>query len=215
VAWTLPNMALHLAIGRLRRPLAGERQGVRRTEGDMPDIFEHLNSIRAVAATKDWNALESKYRATCEELSGLELAAKISALDFVSYEEALMYPLRETVSLASKSEAAAIYFEFDLDNAWSSAFFVCPDYRPEVEGDDDWAAEYDDEVEGPDFPEASDLYLENGFDRSDRAIGATLYLVARTLVALGRTVVRTDCGAINVCAGFHEQDPVVRLQEGA
>jgi hypothetical protein len=181
----------------------------------MSDIFEHLDSLRAVAGGRDWSTLESKYRATCERLSGPELAARIAALDFLSYQGSLAHPLKEAASLATKSQAAALYFEFDLDNAWSCAFFVCPEYRPEADGDDDWAAEYDDEVEGPEFPEASDLYQENGLDGADRAIGATLYLVARTLAALGRALDRIDCGALTVCAGFHDQDPVVRLCESA
>ncbi len=98
-----------------------------------------------------------------------------------SYEESMRIGLRETLEIAESEEVKAIYFEYDLDNEWNSRFYICEEYVPLEEEDDDWASEWTYDIEGPKSVELADVYAENGFDTSEKAVGITLYLIARTV----------------------------------
>lgn len=53
------------------------------------------------------------------------------------------------------------------------------------------------------------MYNENGFDTSEKAIGITLYLIAKTLCSF--ISVRSEVQSnIPICIGFHDQDPIIR-----
>jgi hypothetical protein len=57
----------------------------------------------------------------------------------------------------------------------------------------------------------SEIYLENHFNKTYRAKGNTLYLVARTISNFGKAMEGIDCDQFVVCAAFHDQDPVMRM----
>ena len=176
------------------------------------DIYEQIDNRRTFVKDGDWAALEEEYEALARKLAGDKCAQSVSDLDFSSYIEGLEEALSEAVSLAKSVNAKAIHFEYDLDNDWESTFYVCSDYSPESEEDDDWASDYEDDISGPTFPQASDIYRENGFDTSEAACGVTLYLIARTLSAFGEILEEFPLD-IAICAGFQDQDPLMRLQE--
>ncbi len=72
------------------------------------------------------------------------------------------------------------------------------------EGDDDWASEWTYNIEGPGSVELADMYKENGFDTSEKAMGITLYLIAKTLCSF--ISVRSEVqNNIPICIGFHDQ----------
>ena len=113
---------------------------------------------------------------------------------------------------AARCRANAVYFEYDLDNDWQSAFFLCEKYKPESAQDDDWACDWIENFSGPDFPEASDIYRENHFDRTPIAKGSTLYLIARTVAAFGRCFEQAPSPAITTCPFLRTETIVVPYQ---
>ena len=179
------------------------------------DIYECLAEMRPYAAQRRWSELEDVYRRMCEHMAGAQQASRIAALDFQTYELALQAALVEASIRLAESNVQALYFEYDLDNGWESAFFICAEYNAEHVGDDDWVCDWVDHWLGPSFEEASELYVENHFDRTPVAKGSTLYLVARTVAAFGRSLDQIPLNALAVCIGFHDQDPVMRVREAA
>jgi len=147
------------------------------------------------------------------DLAGPQQAIRISTLDFRPYQQGIADSFAEAIRRFDGSTAVALYFEYDLDNDWDSAFFLCPEYNPESAEDEDWACDFVDDIAGPGFPEASELYRENNFDRTPMALGSTLYLVARTVAAFGRCAERVQLKARAICIGFHDQTPVTRVRE--
>ncbi|MBW2109798.1 MAG: hypothetical protein JRI36_14220 [Deltaproteobacteria bacterium] len=163
---------------------------------------------------QDWTGLESRFQELANELAGVTQADRIAKIDFSKYQKSLSENLHRAIKLASNQEAKALYFEYDLDNDWQSTFFICDEYVPESEGNDDWACEWVEDLAGPKFPVLSEIYLENGFDRTEVAKGCTLYLIARTVATFGRCLDEYPAPAtLAVCVAFHDQDPIFRLQE--
>jgi hypothetical protein len=102
-----------------------------------------------------------------------------------------------------------------LVNHWQSGFYFCEAYSPLSAGDDDWACEFMESLADPQFPELTEIYhtSEGCFDKTPFAQGTTLYLVARTLAAFGRTAEGVDTSKFALCAAFHDQDPIVRFRK--
>jgi hypothetical protein len=141
--------------------------------------------------------LEHAYRTLATQLAGAQEAARIAALDFASYQSRLRPFVVDAVMGAEVLKAKAVYFEYDLDNLWQSGFFLCGEYKPESADDEDWACDWIKDFDNPNFPEASEIYLENRFDRTATAKRSTLYLVTRTVAALGRCVAHTAPPSLN------------------
>ena len=178
-------------------------------------IFEGLSKIRDLAKKGDGEALVAYGRRRAEQGAGKKQAARIAAVDFAAYEKAFRKGLRKAAKEAVARDANALYFEYDLDNEWQSNFFICGPYTPEAEGDDEWACDWMEDVPGPDFPELTRIYEENGFDQTPAAVGSTLFLVARTVAAIGRIVRKEALQSLTFCIAFHDQSPILRLQEVA
>ncbi len=181
------------------------------------DIFELIQDMEQHIILRDWNKLEHQYKEVCSKLAGTGQAQLISSIETSIYMNGLHSGIQSAVDKAIKSKAKAIYFEYDLDNGWSSNYFVCKKYLPRVEEDDNWACDWVDDVEGPDMDEFAAIYGENGFDSSDIAIGSTVYLIARTVACFGRSIDKlleqTKLYNLAVCIGFHDQDTVFRVIE--
>lgn len=114
--------------------------------------------------------------------------------------------------IADQNSAAALYFEYDMDNDWQSSFFICNDYTMLSEEDDDWASDWISSVKGPDLKEFAKIYAENGFDYNEEAIGITLYLIIKTVILFGKVAESIEIN-IPICIGFHDQDPIMRIRE--
>jgi hypothetical protein len=112
-----------------------------------------------------------------------------------------------------KESTKSIYFEYDLDNDWSSCYFLCDDYNELEEQDDDWASDWSQNVEGPILTDFAEIFSENGFDGSEKAMGITLYLIARTVVVFAKACEKVEC-IIPICIAFHDQDPIMRVGKG-
>jgi len=173
------------------------------------DIFQYLEEMQEDVFSLSVSQIESKYYDVCRTLASSEDAEHIKLIPLDLYKESMRIGLKEALEIAESEEAKAIYFEYDLDNEWDSQFYVCDDYIPLEEEDDDWASDWTDEVEGPSLGELADIYGENGFDSDKKAVGITLYLIARTVCSF-----ISACGGLQsnipICIGFHDQEPIMR-----
>ena len=122
--------------------------------------------------------------------------------------------LSEALKAAEEQEAKAILFEYDMENGWGSRFLIYKSYSPESAGDDEWTSEWASELEGPGVPEFGSFFQTYGFDRSDQAKGATLYMAARTVAAMGRSLPPDRSGTAALCIGYRSQNPILRMYEG-
>ena len=176
------------------------------------EIYKYFDQIQTELLDHPWQEIEKKYYDLCSKSAGEEQAKRIRNIDLDSFQSKLNDALHVLLQTADKDSTAAIYFEYDMDNDWQSILFICDDYSTLSEEDDDWASDWISEVGGPDLKEFARIYAENGFNGTDKALWTTLYLVVRTVTVFGRVVksVKTN---IPICIGFHDQDPIMRIQE--
>ncbi|NLP52439.1 hypothetical protein [Bacillus sp. RO1] len=178
------------------------------------DIFEYLDELQLDLREKCSEQIEDKFYVICSELAGTEKANTIKQVDLSKYVNELKKGLELSLNIAQEQTARAIYFEYDLDNNWDSAFFICAEYNNLVDEDDDWASDWIEDFDGPSLEQFSNIYEMDGFDRSDVAIGSTIYLVARTVTAFTKAYKSiSDENSTAVCIGFHDQDPIIRINE--
>jgi hypothetical protein len=106
-----------------------------------------LEAMRQWIGRHDWSGLESEFDRRCREADG-SLASRIADIDLRDYEDELADCLRKAAGSIGGS-TKAVYWEFDPDNDWSSSFFLSRSYRSEAEGDDGWAADFDEQAIAP------------------------------------------------------------------
>lgn len=175
-------------------------------------IDEQLAEMRSYISRNDWDGLEKNARKRAEKLAGKEAAAKVADIDLGDYVEQLEDALKEAFEAAEEQEAAAIFFEYDMEHDWSSTLHICQEYNPEDEEDDDWSKEADEELDGPECPELAALY-ESDFDSDDEERAVNGYLIARTVAAVGRCIEEMPDSDFAVCVGFPDQDLLTRIRE--
>jgi hypothetical protein len=102
----------------------------------------------------------------------------------------------------------------NLDNNWDSHFFVCENYKPIKNeykpGDDDWACDWIEDFAFGRFKPYGDLYLPE-FGETEVSRGVKIFLIARTVAAFGRCSDKYASETLALCMGFHDQDPIVRV----
>ncbi|MFT9846038.1 hypothetical protein [Aneurinibacillus sp. REN35] len=174
------------------------------------DIFEHLDDMQQHLFTRSSTEIEQKYHNLCSQLADEKTAKEIHTINLNEYQKELEKGLVASIILAENNAAKAIYFEYDLDNNWDSHFFICDNYNPPEDQDDDWACDWSNSIDGPILIKFAEIYSENGFDSSEKAMGITLYLLARTIVAFANACKKAD-SKIPICIAFHDQDPIMRI----
>ena len=176
------------------------------------DIDAGVEAMRAWIASRDWGGLESSFAEDCRRLDP-EAAAAVSSVDLSLYTSELADSINALGTQLGKT-TAAVYWEFDVDNGWSSAFFECLSYESESVGDDDWASNFDPSKvhSGPAMPELAALLATTW--RGNAADEArNLHLLACTMAAFGRASARWNPD-VPLCAGFHDQWIVFRVVAG-
>lgn len=177
------------------------------------DIFEYLDELQADISEKDFQEIEDKYFKICSELAGQDRAKKIEQISLDTYINELKSGLEQSIKIAQEQAARAIYFEYDLDNNWDSAFFICGEYSPLQDEDDDWACDWNADLGGPSLKEFAAIYELDGFASNEAAIGTTIYLAARTVISYAKAYqALSDKTPIAVCIAFHDQDPLIRIK---
>ncbi|MED4217843.1 hypothetical protein P4671_17850 [Priestia megaterium] len=176
------------------------------------DIFDYLEEMQLELFQKSFEEIEAKYYRLCSTIAGNNVAERIQSINLDILQTKLKSSLKKALYIANERSVKAIYFEYDMDNEWESTFFVCDEYNSLSEDDDDWASDWIDEIEGPLNSEFAQIYQENGFDTTEKAKAVTLFLVIRTVTALG-TVAQSMKVNVPLCIGFHDQDPIMRIKE--
>lgn len=177
-------------------------------------IFELLDQLQVDLREKSREEIEEKYYVICSKLAGTDRANTIKQIDLIQYVKELHTGLEKSLKIAQEQTASAVYFEYDLDNKWDSAFFICEGYNQLEDEDDDWASDWTEDFEGPSLEQFSNIYDLDGFDGNDAAIGTTIYLVTRTVIAVARAYKSfSDESSVAVCTAFHDQDPIIRIKE--
>jgi hypothetical protein len=177
-------------------------------------IVESLSRFPKFIAKRNFDGLESIYSNQAREWSGRSLARKIGEVDLETYQATLALGLAEAERSAEEHRAQAVYFEYDVNNGWDGRFFVCGGYAPLCDGDESWAEEWIEELEGPGIPEFGSFLQEFGFERTDQAKGSTLYMIARTVASLGRCADPASPVKAALCIGYRGQNPLLRIREG-
>lgn len=177
-------------------------------------IQESLSRISKLIARQNFDGLESSYHNQAREWSGRSLTRRIGEVDLNAYQAQLAVGLAEAEKAAWEHQARAVYFEYDMDDGWTGRFFVCRNYAPLSARNEEWTDEWVVELEGPGIPEFGGIYREFGFDRTDQAKGATLYMIARTVASLGRCIDPVPAGPAALCIGYRGQNPILRMHEG-
>tara|TARA_B100000674_G_scaffold498171_1_gene535074 strand:+ start:419 stop:991 length:573 start_codon:yes stop_codon:yes gene_type:complete len=182
-------------------------------------VLEMKNSI----SQRDWDGLEKHYVKVAEDsdIMASDLVARMYALDFRSYEDAIQEGLVKAFEKAQDSDdnVQAIYFQFSLFKMWRSQFQLCEDYIPDNKLNDAWAHDYLSRVRGPSFPILSDLYQRtNLLEEGQASLAVGLALVAKTVASVGRAFDRFSEEnqaefPYAFCASFSGQDPVFRIAE--
>jgi hypothetical protein len=172
-------------------------------------IYQSLDEIRRWIAHRDWDGLEAEFSSRCERVDP-SAADRIEAIRLGDYEGFLRAAL-DRVQSAEPINTQAIYWEFNPDSGWQSAFFQCLGYQPEAAGDDEWASDFDEAnvLEGPDAPGLAAEFATD-WDRSDRSIAKNAYLVARTIATFGRASSAWH-SRLPLCAGHHDQELLYRV----
>jgi len=176
-------------------------------------IDESLSRFPKFVAKRNFAGLESVYSSQAREWSGRSLARKIGEVDLERYQAKLALGLAEAERSAEEHRAQAVYFEYDVNSGWNGRFFVCGAYAPLSAGDESWAEEWIEKLEGPGIPEFGGFLQEFGFERTDQAKGCTLYMIARTVASLGRCADSGSPGRAALCIGYRGQNPLLRIRE--
>lgn len=176
-------------------------------------IYDQIEEMKEFIAEGDWDGLEKAAKKRCEKLAGKDKAKKVADVDLTDYVEELEEGLKRAYEEGEELGAMAVYFEYDMENQWNGAYFLCTEYTPEDEEDDDWATACEEEIEGPAAPELAELYAST-FDTNDEDRGVNGYLIARTIASFGRCVDILPDPECAVCIGFHDQEGVLRIREG-
>ena len=174
-------------------------------------IYAELDEMRPWVARGEWDGLEAEFLRRCRRADP-EAAARLGSASLGGFEKELGAGLTQVHASADQA-TKAVFWEFDPDNSWSSAFFLCKSYRPEGEQDDEWAADFDEErvIAGPSAPSMAEMY-EPSWDANDRVAAVNVALIAWTIASFGRASQAWDSD-IPVCAGYHDQDVVFRVRE--
>lgn len=176
------------------------------------NMFESIQEMNQYISRSDWKGLEADYEKIARSLAGEERTVQISNVDVQPFEHQLMVGLTKGIERAQEVPVKAIYFEYDLDNDWDGHLFLCEEYKPAVEADDDWACDWIETIQVGGFSAFANLY-NHEFNQTAVSVGASLFLISRTVAAFGRLCKEHLDAPLSFCIGFHDQDPIFRIKE--
>ncbi|MCM3174913.1 hypothetical protein [Paenibacillus sp. MER 99-2] len=178
------------------------------------DMFQYLDELQVDLSSKHLEEIEEKYFRICSRLAGVDRALAIKQVNLNEYVNDLKSGLHQSITLAQQQLAKAIYFEYDLDNNWDSAFYICEQYSTLEDHDDDWASDWLEDLEGPSLEAFANIYALERFDGNATALGSTIYLIARTVVSYAKAYQSLPgASSLAVCIAFHDQDPILRMKK--
>ncbi len=186
-------------------------------------LYEVLGQIQngIFSGTLD-NVCTSLYEQHLDSSTRLkEMFDRIRRIDWQQFNEECVNLIIERYDTLEKTKehrpVKAIYYEYDLDNGWSGAFFFCNDYNPirnvDDDGfiDDDWACDYCDDFDAPELPylpSSGIFYDEEG---SNDALHYAIAELTRNFVAVNDYLHKVRPEIPNLFIAFHDQTPITRL----
>jgi hypothetical protein len=180
----------------------------------MKFFFEQIDSLSLSIPEQNWDKLEESAFADLSKAAGEATASSIRNLNTADYAHSLAESLERAYAKADELTAAAVYFEYDIDNNWSGHFFVCQNYFPQTEANEDWACDWLFDFPGPSFSSLSELVGHKPMADIPSA-ARTVYAIARTVAIFGRACAALHQPSFAVCIGFHDQDPIFRILDAS
>jgi hypothetical protein len=176
------------------------------------DIFAELDAMQQRIHDGNWSAFSDHYSSLCANYNA-DIASIIRRTDLSPYLDDVSSAFASSFAIATEHKCPAIYFEYDLDNNWDSNFFICPQYNPPDADDDDWACDSDHRIVAGSQDDFAAIYIQtDNFCNNDESTAITLYLISRTTELLNTVIRGRESPGINICLGFHDQNPIHRLR---
>lgn len=183
-------------------------------------LGDFLEKLQSCADEKKWDELESYFYEYCLHFSSEEIANGIKNAHLEEYKQAIEILNDRAFSLAKQYDAKAVYFEYNLDNHWDSAYCICENYLPKEEEDDEWAADFmllDDDLTFYPIVDFGEFEFANfytgGFMSTPLDKAINFFLIARTVTLFGKMNDAKDWGNMALCIGFHGQQIATRIKE--
>lgn len=182
------------------------------------NLFDYIDEMEPYLEKGHWDKLEEDYFQICKSLAGEKEALKIKKINLKEYEYLLKQSFEGVLQYAQSAKAKAILFHYDEYNEWSSNFFVHQVYTKGADytesTSDDWACDYEYDIEGPSLEAFSNIYKKNygDYERA-KDIGVCTYLMARTIASFGRMTEWFYIDRMAICICYHNQAKVMRIIE--
>lgn len=152
---------------------------------------------------RDWAAMDAHFRRFAARTCGPRVADAIAAIDLGNYRHALGDALRHAVGAAAAHRPALVAYLHRPHEEWTGAFCVYGYSSGVANVEQRRMGACVAEVPGPPCADLARIFLEEG----DALNAVALYLVARTVAALGRCLEDdVPAAGIGVCMAFEGDD---------
>jgi len=159
---------------------------------------------------RDWNGLDGHFRRFAERTCGTQVADAIAAVDLGDYRGRLGEALRGALRAAA-DRAAVIAYLHRPHEQWTGAFCVYGPSETVTAGERPRMGACMAEVAGPPCVELARLFVDHGGTLN----AVALYLIARTVVTLGRCLDEVPRLNLAVCMAFEGDGGLLWLREPA
>jgi uncharacterized protein (TIGR02996 family) len=146
-----------------------------------------LYDMNRFISRRDYSGLEAAYRRLCDQLAGEERTREIDALPFDRYEEDLRAGFERAVAALGEKGGRCLFLRLRPDLGWKGEVHV----QAKDPGIQEPREEFSYESPMAGFSasrlgEAGDIYSRHSLFSGTQPSGTALYLLARTIAALGR-----------------------------
>lgn len=202
---------------RFRKTLFDNTAMAKDSEDELEEFWKQIDGkLSRDILKKNLDELDKQYHAYCVKKSGQLIADQIAQVDFTDFGERISRTLKRILenllpkSLKDGKPLKACYLEYDPLNRWVSEFFLCFDYAPAKNQDDEWAGDWDEMINGPKVPMFAKLKIYENFGEKDGSVGAYVYAHARVVIEFAKAS-REFTSPIPICIGYHDQAVVCRI----
>lgn len=172
---------------------------------------EELIVMRYWICRADWGGLEAHFRTFAERTCGRPTAIAAASVDLDEYRRRLARGLRDAVAAADGNGPSVIVYLHRPDEAWTGAFCVYRSVGPVAAAPARRMDACIAEVAGPTCAPFAELFLRHG----DALNAVALFLIARTVAALGRCTDLVPLDRSALCMAFEGDGGLVWLREPA
>lgn len=181
----------------------------------MTDIFACFDELEALSRQGAWIDLDAAFKSVVAETAGGDLAEDIAAIDLTTYRANLREQILMAKKEAESNPVEGLLFRYELAANWPGKMHVCANYE-EFQGDEEWWALEARAVGAPvELPAFGSIYKQYGSGDDDADMAVMIYLVGRTVAALGQAATSdgVDLSGLALCAAYTGQEPFTRIRE--